>query len=153
MEDSNMMDLMEATARLEAATEALEQAAARLAEKQVVLEAEAQEYLGRIVATVDYSQEQKAMAAAEASTVREAELERRLAEAEAKISELSAGAAGKATGRKTLLVGMATMLAKQGVTVESMDAGAIDGALSSLSIEQRIAVKAELMRAGLLGQS
>ena len=43
------------------------------------------------------------------------------------------------------------MLAKQGVVLQSMEAGALDGALSSLSIEQRIAVKAELLRAGLLG--
>jgi len=33
----------------------------------------------------------------------------------------------------------------------SLDAGAVDGALAHLSVEQRIAVKAELMRAGLLG--
>jgi len=50
---------------------------------------------------------------------------------------------------------MASMLAKQGVALQSvgdsMEAGAIDAALSSLSIEQRIAVKAELLRAGLLG--
>jgi hypothetical protein len=43
------------------------------------------------------------------------------------------------------------LLAKQGVTVDSMEAGAVDAALVSLSVEQRIAVKAQLMRAGLLG--
>jgi hypothetical protein len=32
-----------------------------------------------------------------------------------------------------------------------MEAGAVDAALGSLRIEQRIAVKAQLMRAGLLG--
>jgi hypothetical protein len=32
-----------------------------------------------------------------------------------------------------------------------MEAGAVDAALVSLSVEQRIAVKAQLMRAGLLG--
>jgi hypothetical protein len=128
---------LETAERLEAVAEALEQAASRMAERQVEMAAEAQEHVGRIVATVE--------------SAREAELERRLAEAEAKIAELTASAEPKAAGRKTLPVGMASMLAKQGVTVESMDAGAIDGALSSLSIEQRIAVKAELMRAGLLG--
>ena len=46
---------------------------------------------------------------------------------------------------------MANLLAKQGVTVDSMEAGALDAALVSLSLEQRIAVKAQLMRAGLLG--
>jgi hypothetical protein len=137
MKESNMVDLMEATERLEAVTEALEQAAERLSARQVEMAAEAQEHVGRIVATVE--------------SAREVELERKLVEAELKIAELTAGAAPKGAGRKTLPVSMATMLAKQGVTVDSMDAGAIDGALSSLSIEQRIAVKAELMRAGLLG--
>ena len=143
MEDRNVVDLMEATERLEAVAEALEQAASRLAERQVALVAEAEEHVGRIVATVE--------------TVREAELERRLAEAEARILELTASAAPQSPGRKTLPVGMASMLAKQGVMLElgaagtSIETGALDGALSSLGIEQRIAVKSELRRAGLLG--
>ncbi len=37
------------------------------------------------------------------------------------------------------------------VAVNSIDAGAVDAALASLSIEQRIAVKSQLLRAGLLG--
>jgi hypothetical protein len=37
------------------------------------------------------------------------------------------------------------------MTVEAMDAGALDAALVSLSLEQRIAVKAQLLRAGFLG--
>jgi len=143
MEDRNVVDLMEATERLEAVAEALEQAASRLVERQVALAAEAEEHVGRIVATVE--------------TAREAELERRLAEAEARIVELTASAASQEFGRKTLPVGMASMLAKQGVTLElgaagaSIDATSLDGALSSLGIEQRIAVKSELRRAGLLG--
>jgi hypothetical protein len=143
MEDSKVLDLMEATERLEAVAEALEQAASRLTERQVALGAEAEEHVGRIVATVE--------------SAREAELERRLAEAEAKIVELTASAAPLSSGRKTLPMGMASMLAKQGVTLElgasgaSIEAGALDGALSTLSIEQRIAVKSELRRAGLLG--
>jgi hypothetical protein len=143
MEDSNVVDLMEATERLEAVAESLEQAASRLAERDVALASEAEESVGRIVATVE--------------TAREAELERRLAEAEARIVELTASAAPQSAGRKTLPTGMATMLAKQGVTLElgasggSIDGSALDGALSTLGIEQRIAVKSELRRAGLLG--
>ena len=143
MDKNSVMDLMEATERLEVVAEALEAAASQLAERQVALAAEAEEHVGRIVATVD--------------TAREAELERRLMEAEAKIAELTASAAPQAGGRKTLPAGMASMLAKQGVTLElgasgaSMDAAALDGALTSLGVEQRIAVKSELRRAGLLG--
>jgi hypothetical protein len=43
------------------------------------------------------------------------------------------------------------MLGKQGLAIDSLEAGALDAALGSLSIEQRIAVKAQLMRAGVLG--
>jgi hypothetical protein len=136
MEENKVMDLVETTERLEAVAAALEAAAERIAEQQMAMAAEAQEVVGRITATVE--------------SAREAELERRLAEAEARVAQLMAAAESHSAGRKTLPVGMATMLAKSGVSVDSMEAGAIDGALASLSIEQRIAVKAELMRAGLL---
>ena len=118
--------------RLAAAAGLLEQAVERLAQRQ----SDSEESIGRIVATVDSA------------------LETRLAAAEAEIAELRAAASVSATvtnGRKTLPVAMTTLLAKQGVTVDSMEAGALDAALVSLSLEQRIAVKAQLMRAGLLG--
>jgi hypothetical protein len=82
-------------------------------------------------------------------------LEEKLAAAEAQIAELKAAASSVPVAvthrRKTLPVAMVNLLAKQGVTVDSMEAGAVDAALVSLSVEQRIAVKAQLMRAGLLG--
>ena len=119
--------------RLAAAAGLLEQAVERLDERQK----EAEASIGRISATVD------------------ADLEERLVAAEAQIAELKAGAVSApvtvTNGRKTLPVAMTTLLAKQGVTVDSMEAGALDAALSSLSMEQRFAVKAQLMRAGLLG--
>jgi predicted nucleic acid-binding Zn-ribbon protein len=120
--------------RLAAAAAALEQAMQRLSERQQ----ESETTIGRISATV------------------EAALEERLATAEAKIVQLEAEAVAKhapeevTNGRKTMPVAMANMLAKQGVTIDSLDAGALDTALGSLSIEQRIAVKAQLMRAGVL---
>jgi paraquat-inducible protein B len=129
MEENKMLDLMEAAERLEAVAASLEQAAERLNQQPV----------GPIVATVDET--------AAGSSLREQELERRLAEAETKLAQPS--------GRKTLAPGTATLRAKQGMAVEAgsvtLEAAALDGALASLSIEQRIAVKAELLRAGLLG--
>jgi hypothetical protein len=70
-----------------------------------------------------------------------AELEEKLASAEARIAELAGRGIG--FGRKTLQ-------AKGTARAEGLE-GAIDGALTSLSLEQRIAVKSELMRSGLLG--
>jgi len=115
--------------RLAAAAGLLEQAVERLAERQKDAEAS----IGRISATV------------------EAEMGERLAVAEAQIAELKAAASVVTHGRKTLPVAMVNLLAKQGVTVDSIETGALDAALVSLSLEQRIAVKAQLMRAGLLG--
>jgi hypothetical protein len=127
--------------RLAAAAGLLEQAVERLAQRQSDFAVDAEASIGRIVATVEGK--------------REAELEEKLAAAEAKIAELQAAAASLPVavthGRRTLPVAMANLLAKQGVTVESMEAGALDAALVSLSMEQRFAVKAQLMRAGLLG--
>jgi len=85
----------------------------------------------------------------------EATFEARLATMEAKIIELEAALATNVTAsatnfRKTLPAGMATLLNKQGVAVESLEAGTLDNALTSLSLEQRIAVKAQLLRSGLI---
>jgi hypothetical protein len=147
MKERTMLEWTETMERLEAVAEALEQTAERIAEQQVAIRAQAEQSVGRIVATVE--------------SAREAELERRLAETEsrlaetqAKLAELTAAAAPQVAGRLTLPAGVATLLAKQGVPVEAgsgllHETHALDGALASLSIEQRIAVKSELMRAGL----
>jgi hypothetical protein len=70
------------------------------------------------------------------------ELEEKLAAAEAKIAQMAARA-GEGFGRKTLH-------AKAQAPAEGLE-GAIDGALVGLSMEQRIAVKSQLMRSGVLG--
>jgi hypothetical protein len=125
--------------RLAAAASLLEQAVERLAQRQNAFVEDAEASISRIVATVDAH--------------REAELEEKLAAAELKIAELQArgGMAAPAAGRKTLPTAMTSLLAKQGVTVDSLEAGSLDAALVSLSLEQRIAVKSQLIRAGLLG--
>jgi F0F1-type ATP synthase membrane subunit b/b' len=139
MEEMQVTGLTETVERLAAAAATLEQALERMSEWQGSMEAAAGERLEKIVATVEPGLE--------------AELMRRLEAAEATIAELRAGAATVVVsqGRKTLPASMVTMLAKQGVVMDSVEAGAVDAALTSLSIEQRIAVKSELMRAGLLG--
>lgn len=141
-----MDELME---RLGAAAAALERVAEQMAERQLALAAEAEQSVGRIVATVE-SQRESELAERLRLT------EEKLLAAEGRIAELSAAAAAKAEGRKTLSAGATAMLSKSGVAAEGlgegrMEAGALDAALSSLSIEQRFAVKAEMLRSGLLG--
>ena len=137
MEETMMVDLNATLERLAAAAEALERAVVRQNEVAV----ETQESVARIVAEAESTQ-------ARELALRLEQAEAKLAATETKLASLTASA-----GRKTLNPGTATMLAKQGVDIGavSLDAGAVDGALAHLSVEQRIAVKAELMRAGLLG--
>lgn len=124
----------QAIERLLRAAESLERAAESLNERGMAVAAEAQESVGRIVATVE--------------SAREAELEKQLEGAERTIGELKAEAV---KGRRTVAAGSTAMLTKNGNLADGLEAGAVDAALTSLSIEQRIAVKAELLRAGLLG--
>jgi hypothetical protein len=120
--------------RLAGAAETLE----RLVSQHSVLAADGEASIGRIVA----------MVGATAESRREAELVQRLDAAEKTIAELRASVPYSVThqNRRTLPV---SLLAKQEGT-GSIDSGALDAALVSLSLEQRIAVKAQLLRAGLV---
>jgi hypothetical protein len=55
------------------------------------------------------------------------------------------------SGRKTIAPVVAKLLEKSGVAVDqSIEASALDASLATLPVEQRIAVKMQLSRAGLL---
>jgi hypothetical protein len=136
MDESNASGAaIEVTERLQAAAERLEKTVAWLEEKQAAMTGD----VARIVATVDAT-----------ADARQRELERKLEEAEQQIAELKAHAAAT-TGRKTVPVATTQLLAKQGIgSVDGLEAGSLDTALNGLSLEQRIAVKAQLIRAGAL---
>jgi nitrate reductase NapAB chaperone NapD len=125
MQQASEFTLDRLMARLTAAIEQLERALPRIS-------VTASEAVGPIVAMVESS--------------REAELAQKLADAERTIAALRASASTHSSeGRKTLPV---SLLAKQegGIT----DSSALDAALGSLSMEQRIAVKSQRLRAGLV---
>lgn len=83
----------------------------------------------------------------------ERELRLKLEAAEQQIAELRAQSSRTAVARQTLPASTTQLLAKQGIAVaDSIQAGALDAALTGLSLEQRIAVKAQLLRAGMLTQ-
>jgi DNA anti-recombination protein RmuC len=134
------MERMES--RLEAAAALVERAATLLEERESSMSGEVR----KIVAAVE--------------TSREAELQKKLDAAEQQIAELRAQIEAKPeaqpethapTARRTVPASTAQFLAKQGLsTLESVEAGALDAALNGLSLEQRIAVKAQLLRAGVV---
>lgn len=95
---------------------------------------------------------EKMTAAIESGPV-ERDLRLKLEAAEQQIAELRAQSGREAVARQTLPTSTTQLLAKQGIAVaDSIQAGALDAALTGLSLEQRIAVKAQLLRAGLLTQ-
>jgi hypothetical protein len=133
--DENNGREMESAERLEAAADRLEKTVAWLEERQAAMTGD----VAKIVATVDAT-----------ADARHRDLERKLEEAEQQIAELKAQAAA-ASGRKTLPVATMQLLAKQGIgSVDGLEAGSLDAALTGLSLEQRVAVKAQLIRAGAL---
>jgi len=81
---------------------------------------------------------------------REVELAEKLAVAERELAELKAGAAQSVLNplRRTLPTTTSEMLSKHGIGDGPVDVRTLDAALSGLSLEQRIAVKSQLLRAG-----
>ena len=128
--------------RLAAAAEMLEKAAEILTAGQNGFREEIQNTVARIVATTE---------ASEALTELEAKLEAAVAEIAAMRAQQEERVADRNTGRKTVPVTTVNLLAKHGLAAGAeVDASALDAALTSLSIEQRIAVKSQLLRAGLV---
>ena len=120
--------------RLEAATTLLEKTLNWLEERQGALSGEVE----RISATVEQSR-------------RETELAEKLAAAERELAEVKASAPNILSPlRRTMPAATAEMLAKRGIGDGPVDVNALDAALNGLSLEQRIAVKMQLMRAGAI---
>jgi ATP-dependent Lon protease len=118
--------------RLEAATTLLERTLNWLEERQVALTGEVE----RISATVEQSR-------------REAELAEKLAAVERELAEVRAAAPSALNPlRRTMPAATSEMLAKHGIGEGPVDVRTLDAALTGLSLEQRIAVKTQLLRAG-----
>jgi septal ring factor EnvC (AmiA/AmiB activator) len=126
-------DDKEIAERLETATTLLERTLSWLEERQSALTGEVE----RISATVEQSR-------------REAELTEKLAVAERELAELKAAAAQSVVSplRRTVPAATSEMLAKHGISDGPVDVRTLDAALTGLSLEQRIAVKTQLLRAG-----
>lgn len=135
--------------RLAGAASLLEQTVSRLEEQHMTMSGQVQ----KIVATVEHGGPQNTGNERGNETNRIHDLERKLHDAVVQIAELRAqGPAPARSGRKTMTAATVSLLAKQGISnLDSIEAGSLDAALTALSIEQRIAVKSQLLRAGLLG--
>ena len=135
--NEDLLHQLTATAdRLATAAEALDRVLGRLDSQQEALNTK----VDRIVAAVEERP---------ATTTDATDLQRRIADLEKANSDLKSQAARLT--RKTLSPLASALLAK--TTAEDsgrVDSAILDKTLQSLSVEQRIAVKAEMARAGIL---
>jgi hypothetical protein len=83
---------------------------------------------------------------------RESELAEKLVATEMELAELKAGTAQNVLTplRRTLPSTTSEMLAKHGIGEGPVDVRTLDAALAGLSLEQRIAVKSQLLRTGAI---
>jgi len=128
----------EVVERLEAATTLLNRTLSWLDQRLQAASALSGE-VERISATVEQSR-------------REDELATRLEAAQRELADLKAPAAPAhlPSLRKTVPAATSEMLAKHGIGDGPVDVRTLDAALSGLSLEQRIAVKTQLLRAGAI---
>ncbi len=139
MNEEMTQQLMATAERLASAAESLDRVLGRLDSQQAALNAK----VDRIAAAVD---EHASYEPEHNDGTRQ--LQERVAELEKSNADLKAQAA-RAT-RKTLPPLVSAMLAKGEFGDEKFDKGVLDKSLQSLSVEQRIAVKSELARAGMI---
>lgn len=135
--DETITQLTASAAQLASAAEALREAVSRFDAQHAALDAK----VDRIIAAVD----EAFTASAEPKL---AELQARVADLERANTELKAQATR--SGRKTLSSLATALLSKHGLDNSDFDAAALEKALAPLAPEQRIAVKAEMARAGII---
>jgi predicted RNase H-like nuclease (RuvC/YqgF family) len=139
MKEEMTQQLAATAERLASAAETLDRVLDKLDAQQEALNAK----VDRIVAAVEERP------ADDGDAARAHKLEQRVAELEKANTELKAQAARMT--RKTLSPLVTAVLSKSGTEPgDKLDPALVDKTLQSLSVEQRIAVKAEMARAGMI---
>jgi hypothetical protein len=142
MNEEMVQQMMVAAERLAAATESLDRVLGKLDAQQEMLNAKVE----RIVAAVEES-----VLKTNGQPVPDlvgSELQRRVVVLEKSNADLKAQASHMA--RKTLSPVVSALLGKNDIEGERLDPAVLNKTLATLSVEQRIAVKSELARAGMI---
>lgn len=144
MNEEMTQQLMATAERLANAAEALDRVLGRLDGQQEALNAK----VDRIVAAVEERLDEADTNQARTKADHDDTLQRRVAELEKNNNDLKAQATRLA--RKTLPPLVTALLSKNGEVGDRLEAAALDKTLQSLTVDQRIAVKAEMARAGMI---
>lgn len=144
MDDEVTQQLVATAERLANAAEALDRVLVRLDGQQEALNAK----VDRIVAAVEERADDGRADDARTDGDQATALQQRVAELEKTNSDLKAQAAR--LSRKTLPPLVTALLSKTGEGGDRLEPAALDKTLQSLTVDQRIAVKAEMARAGMI---
>jgi predicted RNase H-like nuclease (RuvC/YqgF family) len=143
MDTETTQQLLATAERLASAAETLDRVLEKIDAQQAALNAK----VDRIAAAVEERVSDDSEITDETRGARK--LRERIAELEKTNNDLK-GQAARLT-RKTLSPLVTALLSKSSVEVgDKLDAGLLDKTLQTLSVEQRIAVKAEMARAGMI---
>jgi hypothetical protein len=142
MNEEMVQQMMAVAERLAVATETLDRVLGKLDAQQEMLNAK----VDRIVAVVEESVTQTTERRQSEGTG--IDLQQRVTQVEKSNADLKAQASRMA--RKTLSPVVSALIGKNEIEDERMDPALLNKTLAALSVEQRIAVKAELARAGMI---
>jgi methionine synthase I (cobalamin-dependent) len=144
MNEEVTLQLVATAERLANAAEALDRVLGRLDGQQEALNAK----VDRIVAAVEERLDEASNDDARADTDNSYALQQRVVELEKTNTELKAQATRLA--RKTLPPLVTALLSKNSDMGDRVEVAVLDKTLQSLTVDQRIAVKAEMARAGMI---
>jgi predicted RNase H-like nuclease (RuvC/YqgF family) len=144
MNEEMTQQLVATAERLANAAEALDRVLGRLDGQQEALNAK----VDRIVAAVEERLDEAEASHARTDNDDAHTLQQRVIELEKTNNDLKAQATRLA--RKTLPPLVMALLDKNGEAGDRLEAAALDKTLQSLTVDQRIAVKAEMARAGMI---
>jgi len=141
MNEEMVQQMMAAAERLAAATETLDRVLGKLDAQQEMLNAKVERIVAAVEESIQTTERRQAETPGTALQERVMQLEKSNSDLKAQASRLA---------RKTLSPVVSALIAKNEIEGERLDPAVLSKTLAALSVEQRIAVKAELARAGMI---
>jgi uncharacterized protein YicC (UPF0701 family) len=142
MNEEMVQQMLAAAERLASATETLDRVLGKLDAQQEMLNAKVERIVAAVEESVTQTTERRQAEGSETG------LQERVVQLEKSNADLTAQASRMV--RKTLSPVVSALIGKNEIEGERLDPAILNKTLSALSVEQRIAVKAELARAGMI---
>jgi hypothetical protein len=141
MNEEMVQQMMAVAERLASATETLDRVLGKLDAQQEMLNAKVERIVAAVEESVTQSSERQTKDAGSELRERVVQLEKSNADLKAQASRMV---------RKTLSPVVSALIGKNEIDGERLDPAVLNKTLAALSVEQRVAVKSELARAGMI---